>query len=467
MAAYELVKERFQLPVECYQFQQGAINDLAHLDRIGLYLDVGTGKTITSIVIALFKLLTESAGTVICLMPPILLTNWSRTLAKIPGITHTVYRGSPAKRAKMNLDVDFILMSYQIFKKDWSKLQEFYMSRTVVIICDEAQAVKNVGSDTHKKVRDFAVCNHLMLLTGTPLSYPVDAYAYVKLVSPNIYRNQLQFERVHVTEYDFFGKATGFANLDLLNENLRVNSVRVLKEDVLHELPPVTYTELYYELNADHLKLYRELANQQLKVLEDGSKIDITGASKLYNALQQIPANAEHFSGGEVSSTVYELIDEILDELGTGKLVLFTKYKMTNRQLLERYVHVGVRALYSDITQTQQQANIDAFVNDPSCRLLVLQYQSGGAGIDNLQLVCSDVLFIELPPTAAHFTQAVARVHRSGQKKNVNVRIALAERTIQLYLWDMVMQKDELVNKCIRGPEDLRKVVMGEYRRKE
>ena len=464
MTPYEAI--RHQLPFDLYNFQREAVEALAPLDTIGLYLAVGCGKTLTSIAISLFKLKTGEVSRVICLMPPILLTNWSRVLSNIKGVTHTVYRGTPAKRAKLNLDTDFILMSYQIFKKDWAKLHERYLNDTVVVLCDEAQAIKNVGSDTHKKVRDFAVSNHLMLLTGTPLSVPTDGYAYIKLISPGVYRNQLQFENVHVAARDFFGKPTKFVNLDILNQNLRLNSVRVLKEDVLHELPEVTYTELYYDMNEDHSRLYRELAEQQLKVLDDGTKIDITQVSALYNALQQIPANAEHFSGGDVSSTVYDLIEEIMDELGDGKLVVFTKYKMTNRRMLEKFEKYGVRAVFGDISRAQQQANLDAFINDDQCRMILLQLQSASAGLDGMQHVCKDVLFIELPPTAAHFTQAVARVHRSGQKENVNVRVALAEKTIQPYIWDQVMQKDEVVNQCIRGPEDLRKVVMGEYRRK-
>lgn len=461
MLPYEYVKTQYQLPVELYPFQQEAMNKLSLLDRAGYYLDVGTGKTFTSIASCLYKLSTGEARQVICLMPPVLITNWSRTLAKVNGLTHTAYRGSPAARANLDLSAQFILMSYQIFKKDWARLHDTFVNFTVVILCDEATAIKNIGSDTHKKVRDFAVGNHLMLLTGTPLSSPMDAYAYVKLISPGVYRNQLQFERVHVAKYDFFNKPKEWTNIELLRENLALNSVRVLKEDVLKDLPPITYTELFYDLEPKHLKLYQELANNQLKVLEDGSKIDLTQVSALFNALQQIPANAFHFSGGTVDSTIFELLDELMEELGGGKLVVFSKYVMTNRQLLSRCEKYGVVALFSDISAKRQQEAIDTFVENPDCKMIVLQHQSGGFGIDNLQTVCKDVLFLELPHTASAFTQAVARVHRSGQKGNVNVRIAIAQKTLQEHLWAVVQEKDSLTNLCIRGPADLRDIVNG------
>ncbi len=461
MTPYEFVKSHYDLPVDLYPFQVEAVNNLAPLERAGLYLGVGTGKTVTSTVMALYKLKRGHVRSVICLMPPILITNWKRTLTTIPGVRVTAYRGTPKKRADLDLSADFVLMSYQIFKQDWDRLHAYYMLDTVCLLCDEATAIKNIASATYKAVRDFTAVNHIMLLTGTPLSTPIDGYAYVKTISPGIYRNLHQFEQIHVEERDFFKKPTKWANLDLLKENLEHNSARVLKEDVLKDLPPITYTEMFYDLSPAHLKLYQQLASEQLKVLENGDKIDITNVSALFNALQQIPANAEHFSGGEVDSTVFDLIDEVMEELGDDKLVLFTRYRMTNKRVLEKCAKYGVLAIYGEISSKQQQQAIDTFVNDSSCRMIALQVEAAGFGIDKLQDVCKDALFIELPYTAAAFEQAEARLHRSGQKGNVNIRIALAEKTIQNYIWQMVQGKSALVNLCIRGSTALQDSVFG------
>ena len=58
-------------------------------------------------------------------MPPILLEQWEAwilELSELNGgdITLTKYKGTPAKRKKMDLDADFILMSIQIMKRDIS-----------------------------------------------------------------------------------------------------------------------------------------------------------------------------------------------------------------------------------------------------------------------------------------------------------------------------------------------------------
>lgn len=465
MTPYETVKHHFTLPFELYPFQIEAVNKLAPLPKCGLWLDMGCGKTIVSIVIALYKMITGEVQQCVVLMPPILLTNWSRTLSAIKGTTHTVYRGTPKARADMTLNQQFTLMSYQIFCKDYDRLHYDIPVHKSLLICDESTMVKNVGTITYKRVRDWALNSNLALLSGSPLSSPADGYAPIKLISPATYRNLAQYERIHVEERDFFDNPTKWTNLDLLQENLLINSVRVLKTDVLKDLPPVTYTPIYYDLDPHHAKTYRRLCDEQILKFADGTKLDATGASALFHALQQIPMNREYFTQeeGKVSAGV-ELIEETLSELGQGKLVVFTAYRMTNRLLVEKLKPYGVVAVYGEVSAAQKQAAVDQFVEDPSCRVILLQIRAGGYGIDRLQSVCNNILFAEMPLVPAHFHQAVARLWRVGQNDPVNARIAIADKSIQMRLWDVLQDKDSLVNMCIRGFQDVREALAGSCR---
>ena len=462
MTPYEIVKANFSLPVELYPFLQDVVNNLGVKPKAGYYLDVGCGKTLTSIASALYKLRMGQVCRVICVMPPILLTNWSRNLAKIPGVTHTVYRGTPKQREEMNLGTHFTLVGYQIFKKDFPRFVAEFGDETVLLICDEGQAAKNVGSDTYKKVRDFTLTNHLIILSGTPMTTPADGYAYVSLLNPGVYRSLYQFLQVHVAEEDFFGKPTKWRHLDLLKENMEANAVFITQREALKDLPPVTYNPIFYDLAPEHLKLYKKLAEEQLVKLVDGQKIDLTHASALLHALSQIPMNAEHFSEGKIKSTGFELLDEIMSEMGDGKLVVFTQYRMTNRRLIEYCKKYNAVAVFGDLTAKQQQANIDRFVNDPACRMIILQQAAGGVGVDLLQTVSNTVLFLELGYTSTGFEQAVARVLRAGQTLPVTVHIAVAVGTVQRKVLDIVLQKDSLLGLVQHGAGDLKAAIYGD-----
>lgn len=459
--SYDVVKKHFTLPFELYPFQIDAVNDLAYRPRAGLYLDTGTGKSITSTVMALYKL-HLGADIVIVLMPPILIPGWVRSLSAIPEISVKAYRGTPGERKQIQFDASFMCMGYQIFKQDYEHIKAETEGRRVVVVADEATAIKNPGSDNHRKVFDFVVGQDVILLTGTPLSKPEDAYAYCKIVAPGTYRNMAHFSSLHIDEVDFFGNVVSYKNLDLLAENMKINAVRVLKEDVLKYLPPITYTPLYYDLAPAHEKLYSKLAEEQLLRLTDGGKIDATTPQALYHALGQIITNYGHFSQNERNVAAgIELLEEQIEELGGRKLVVFTNYRMTNAFLAERLKPYKAQMIYGGTSQKQNEKSLDTFINDDGCRCIVMNCVAGGFGLDGLQHVSSDVMFLEIPPVAAWFHQAAARLHRAGQRSNVSVRVAVANRTCNVRQLQQLMDKDALVNRVVRGVQDLRDAIHG------
>lgn len=465
LTPYEVVKQHYTLPFELYpEFQVPAVNELAELEKIGCYLDIGCGKTATSTVIVLFKMIVQGVQHCVCHMPPILIDRWAHWLAQIkPQPSVTVYRGSPAERAKIKLDGKFILMSTQIFKKDYERLFCELGHRSLAVLVDEATSVKNVGSDNYKKTRDFSAGQHLLLLTGTPLSTPMDGYAFVKFTSPTIYRNLNQFENIHVASRDFFGNVTGWKNLDLLKENLKRNSVRVLKTEALKHLPAVIYDPMFYRLDTAHMRLYKTLAEEQLLPLKDGGKIDATQATKLLHALGQIVVNYDHFADDPkcVSKTI-ELIEQVVEELDGRKLVVFANYRMTNRKLIQLLQHRGAVGAFGDLSQKQQQANIAQFIEDPACQVFVGQPTSVGYGVDGLQHVCHDVLFAEPTTLTKDFYQALGRIWRDGQTEKVHVRIAVAEGTLQVRKLNQLLDNDSLLAKVQTTYADLRAEIFGE-----
>ena len=423
------------------------------------------GKTATSIVIVLHKFLTGEATHALVLMPPILIDGWARTIREIPGLSALEYRGTPAQRKKLAIgSTDFTLMSYDIFKRDFDRIEACLYNHSVVTIADEATALKNIASQNHKKFIEFTSGKPRMLLTGTPLSNPMDGYAYCKMVAPGIYRNKRQFENIHVAARDFmFGNVLEWQHLDLLAENMKVNAARVLRQDVIDDLPEVTYTPIPYRLEGAHYRLYKQLAEEQLLVLSDGGKIDATQSTALYNALQQIVVNYDHFADDpKKRSASFDLIDTVMEELEGKKLIVAANYRMSNNKIFKHLQKYNPRIIYGGNTAKQNSDAVTDFKEDSTVQVLVMQPTSGGYGIDGLQQVCNDVLFIESPIVPRDFHQLVARVHRNGQKQRVNIRIAYALDTIQVHLHGRLLDKDELINTLVRGPEDLRKALYGQ-----
>ena len=349
-------------------------------------------------------------------------------------------------------------MSIVIFKKDFHRIDHDLGKKRVHVAVDEAHCIKDVGTDNYKKLRDFTADKSLQLLTGTPLNKPDDAYAYTKLIS-GVYRNLNQFMQIHAAEKDFFGNVTKWENLDLLQQNLLINADRKTKDDVLIDLPECIITQIDYDLDPRHLKLYRKLADEQLLKLPDGDKIDATQSSALRHALGQIVMQWHYFAQDEsLKSAGYDLVEEVLDELGDKKLIVFGNYKRTNQELVRRFKCPGI---WGEIPPKQKQAALDKFIDDPKCRMIVLHPVAAGQGLDGMQHICQDVLYVEAPVAVSHLTQSLSRVHRDGQRNVVTVRLGVAAGTIQNHDVRSLTAKEALVNPLQLSKARLRDIIMG------
>jgi SNF2 family DNA or RNA helicase len=373
MTPYEAVLSHYDLPFPLYDFQVEDVNELACLNRTGAYLEPGLGKTVVSTCCALYKKLPSwgrTVDTILVIAPPLLIQQWSRWLKTIKPkngkpLDIVSYQGSPAARKKLKLKADFVLMSIQIFKKDYQRIREELWYQRLHVVLDEAHCIKDIKTSNYKLYQEFIndTCAYPLeghaeshrthqLLTGTPLNKPLDAYAYIKLIAPIVYRSKGMFDQLHIAGLDSFGNPIGFKNLDLLTNSLMLSSVRHTKEDVLN-LPPCTIQPIVYELDHKHKALYDKLANEQILKLGDGSKIDATQCMALFHSLQQIICQWDYFAQDpKLVSQAYRLIEETLEELGSKKLVVFANYRRTNQALVDRFKCPGV---WGEVSPLQKQ----------------------------------------------------------------------------------------------------------------
>lgn len=470
MMPYEAVREEFDFPFELYPFQIESVNELARYDRAGFYWEPGTGKTAGATHWCLVRSIEHQVKHWVIVMPPILLLQWERWLNRVTNkntgkpVTVTVYSGSPKQRKDLNLNVDFLLTSYGLFKNDIETLTSHYSPCNYGVVLDEGHAIKNISSQTHKAVRDFAAGRHLAILTGTPLTTPMDGYAYVKLIAPVIYRNLRQFENIHVSGRDNFGTITEWDNLPLLADNMRIQTSRILRREVQKELPPITFTQVAYTLAPAHQKLYERIAQEKLVEFADGREIDAISTQALYSALQQVILNWGEFEDDDTKEpAALDLIDEIFEELNpNGKLAVVANFIRSNTYLLRKLQKYGAVAVYGEVSASNKQKAIKRFIEDPTCRCIILQPRSAGFGVDGLQDVCSDMLILEAPTIAPPFYQVAARLDRDGQKNPVNCRVAIANKTVQVRMFRNLLKNDATVNTVQGGYKDLREALYGQ-----
>jgi len=461
----KLVTDRYNFPFEFYEFQKEAVGYASCYDFSAIWSDPGTGKTAISSAVALLSALAGQTDQVLVLVPPLLITQWRNWLTNL-GVDTLAYKGSPKWRAAQKFeDWDAIVLSYQIFKRDHSRFMSEMKTKKEFIIIDEAAEIKNISTLVYKAVRDFCRLRNKrgVMLSGTPVTNVVNAYAYISIKTPEVYRSYRQFTTLHVTAVDPWGTPTRFANLESLAQALMLQSVRVRSEDVL-ELPEIQYVPIEYAMEPKHKRLYDKLVEEQLLVLDSGEVIDAVTAQRLYHTCQRLILAPVNGVFPEAFDIVRQMVNE-LDIPDSGeKLVIYVNYQDSNNQVfqyLQKLPGVVAVQAFGGITPKQSQENLARFLNDSGCNVLVGNPKTVGTGVDGLQQVCRASCVLELPLTAAVFQQLLARIHRPGQKKKCVLKMAIAVGTIQAHIAKSIIRKEDVVQKVMPTKQTLRMALTG------
>ncbi len=137
---------------------------------------------------------------------------------------------------------------------------------------------------------------------------------------------------------------------------------------------------------------------------------------------------------------VADFIHDVID--GGEKLIMFAYLKEVVMALKAEFPD-AVTVTGSDNISQKQNA-VDRFQNDPDCKLIILNYKSGGTGLT--LTASSRVGFIEFPWTYSDCEQAEDRAHGNGQKNAVNCYYFLGDNTIDEYMYKVIQTKKDIAN---------------------
>jgi SNF2 family DNA or RNA helicase len=427
--------------------------------RYGLYDDPGLGKSLVSYLFLAYYLLQGNRALV--LMPPILLTQYVEEFQRMLEFrdskpTMHILNESPAARKELyahwnsNLRRNWprvLLMSYQLFLKIRGELA---LDLYDVLIADESHALKEPTSGIHQAVAEFLGPSWLrdgkafLSMTGTVMPTDIGcAYGMIKLVSPNCYHDKRAFEREHAVKVlDSYGKAkiVAWKNYPELTRKLYRNGRRKTIDEVLPMNRP-TIIETAIDLHPKHLELYRKLLTERMLEFEDGSVLDATQVQALRMHARKIIANPDEYSDSPIKNHVHLAVDQLLDSIGTreNKVIIFAWFQMTIEALAARYKDLNPAVIYGG---SNTEKNKRKFLEDPSCRVALINPDSGGMGL-NFQGVCCTEIFAEALTTPKSFEQGIARVARKGQTRPVRVYPLRVRGTVSTHMMNVMLKRVE------------------------
>jgi SNF2 family DNA or RNA helicase len=358
-----------------------------------------------------------------------------------------------------------LIMNVEAFytEKGVKFASKFLSSHKTLMAIDESTTIKTPTAKRTKNIINLGKhAKYRRILTGSPITKnPLDLYTQCEFLDPYLldfasyysFRNRYaEMKTMHLRGRSI-QVVSEFKNLGELSDTVKTFSERVLKEDCL-DLPPKVFMKRYVTLTADQKKLYNQMKEQALAILNGKMTTTMTVLTQLMR-LHQITCG--HFTADDgstqaVDSNRLNELMSVLDET-EGKAIIWANYQLSVGEIIQRiikeygedsYVHY-----YGLTSQEDRQNNIRKFQNDPNCRFIIGTPQTGGYGITLTQ--AHTVIYYSNSYDLEKRLQSEDRAHRIGQKKTVTYIDLICEDTV-----------DEKIVKALRDKINIASEVMGE-----
>jgi len=437
---------RSLLRVELLPYQLDGIAFAVAAGRSVLADDMGLGKTIQGIGTA--ELLAREAGIarVLVICPTSLKSQWIQEIRRASDRSCLLVAGSAEERAARYGGPEFFhVCNYEQVLRDLPAIEA---ARWDLIILDEGQRIKNWEARTARVVKALR-SPFALVLTGTPLENRLDdLFSVVQFIDNRRLGPAFRFFHDHRVVNER-GRVLGYKNLEELRRNLAPILLRRTRRMVLGELPPRTTevrriapTQEQVDIHDGHKRTIasiiakRFISEMDLLRLQKALLACRMAADGTYLVDKKTPCYSSKLV--ELEGLLGQLIGE-----PERKIILFSEWTTMLdliQPILDR-LGAGFVRLDGAVPQKKRQGLVNRFQTDPACRLFL----ATNAGATGLNLQAADtVVNVDLPWNPAVLEQRIARAHRMGQKRPVQVYLLVTERTIEESMLATLGAKQEL-----------------------
>lgn len=443
------------MPLNLFSYQEDGARFLASRNRAGLLDKPGVGKTCQAI--RALDLRGASRGIIFC--PAAVRENWRGEFRKFALQNRRICKGTNIHdfQAWRNGLFDTLVTSYELGAK-WSRYVHEACEPLDFVIFDEAHYLKNDETNrTRNLLGQFADgaggvvqwAEQAWWLTGTPVpNDPLDIFTFLRFCHVMPLQKGPFTKRYFTTRYKTYGtsqRAKG-EMLPELRALIANNSLcRTIEETGVY-LPPIfiTTTEVDGDTQAvrDMLLQHPGLDKMIRDALEAGTALSSLDAPHIAT-LRRLIAEAKALPYAAT------LLGEL--EGGLDKMVVFAHHRaalLTVRDYLWRH---GVKAgcIMGETPEKERQSVITAFQGDPEFRVILCNIRAAGTGLTMTASAHVDMLESDWAPASNY--QAIKRVHRITQTRNVRARLITLANSFDVDVQRIVADKTAAVGDLDMG----------------
>lgn len=438
-----------------HAYQQHCITKIIETKKLGLFLDMGLGKTVTTLTaIRELKYNRFLVRKVLVIAPKkVAESTWSKEKDKwehTKMLRVSTILGSQTKRIRaLNTPADIYILN----RENTVWLVDYYRNAWPfdMVVIDESSSFKSHSAKRFKSLA--SVSGHIermVELTGTPSPNGLgDLWSQIFLLDggERLGKRYTQFrERYFQPDkrgadgmvYSYEAKP---GTEQSILEKISDICVSMKAEDYL-QLPDITYHEIPVELDAKAGKAYCELERKMVLEIPDEGDISVTSAAALSNKLLQLANGAlydEDRTVHEIHNCKIEAFMELVESLQGKPALVFYNYQHDRERILKALERSGLRVRELKTTQDEDDWNnrtIDILLTHPASSAYGLNLQQGG----------NHVVWFGLTWNYELYTQTNKRLHRQGQQEKVIIHHLVCSGTRDEDVMQSLQRKDDVQN---------------------
>lgn len=450
----------------------GALDAKTPGGGFGELFEMGCGKTLTTIAVAgaLYNL--GKIDRVLVVAPTSVCSVWPHDLNQFAAFPWEarVLLGDKKKRLKALNELKnwpfkalrIAVINYESTHRD-GIFEALAAYRPDLIVCDESQRIKNPSAAQSKALHKLGdAAPFRMILSGTPVqNNAVDLYSQYRFLDPAVYGANFYAFKNRYCIMGGYGQhqIVGYRNMDELVEKEHSVAYRVTKEECL-DLPQQTFINRYVQFTDAEQAIYEQLRKSSFLELETGENVTATTILTMYLRLMQLTGGFltadESTRPKQVNTAKLDALADIVDDyvVDAGKkLVIFARFRAEIAAIenLLRLRKIQYGSIYGDVPMEERGKIVEDFQTNPDTKVFVAQVQTAGLGIT--LHAASTAVFYSYDYNYANYAQALARIHRIGQRLPVTYIHLVVDGSI-----------DEKILAALENKEDMAKTVVDSWR---
>ena len=410
--------------------------------------DVGVGKTPTTIYT--INELAKPSYHILCVTNGSTRTNWGREIFKHSSTPNTLEVYSAKDISLLTPQHSWVVISYALLNKP-KTLKKLLDWKFDILLCDESQALTNYKSKrTQICLALGALSKFMFWLSATPVRKSLsDMYPFLRFSKPNEVQEYYAYlDKFCIKQSSYYGSGITYSkgkNFPEFRELIKPLFIRTKKEDVIDEMPALTYDKILLKGNK---KILKEI-NEERETKKFKTFINSMGETER----KPIPHNLADFRRRSYMAK-HEDCKEFVENLLNQDIPVIVAYFFheTLDFIMEEYKNWSPRCIKGSTPSKKRQQYVDEFNNGEKL-LLVGQIKSIGVGL-NIHHTCSTVVVCETSYEPDDLSQLAGRVHRYGQTKPCTMYVLTLQDSIDEDIVDILMSKTRLIIKAIDHRRD-------------